>query len=562
MFHLCYTKHMKLKDLLLSRKAGFIKYIIGAFIPILNNLAMTFIFAFLLGLIQDQTYFKETLLFVSALAIVSILLQVLSRYLRIQYMRDILMDIRQLAFKKIMNKSYQQYATQSKDVYLSHLVNDINLFEQDFFLSILNVMVMSGTFIVSIIILAIIDPLIALMALAVSILMTVITKLFEKRNIDLKQKVSTANEEFSVQSANTISGLEILKLNQVEDRFLDGFKRKVNMIENLKQRYNLLTESQRVTLESIGFIFMMSVLLVVSNRLATGQTLVEVGLTIQIGNSVVWNLVYMFPLLNKAKASESIYNKITQLDERDDSQQGTQAFNFNHTLSIHQVSFAYPDEPQRLVLKDISLNLEKGKKYLLKGTSGAGKTTFLQLLSKVYQPTLGTIELDGVAFKDISQSSFNEHIAFIYQSVFLFNDSIRNNITLFDDALSEQEIMDAIKKAGLSELIERLPDGLDTILEENGKNLSGGERQRVSIARALIKKAEILFVDEATSSLDSELGQAIEQTLLNLDQMVIAISHRTYQGVTNQYDGVISINNQQAYLYNTTEYFELGGITE
>lgn len=562
MFHLCYTKHMKLKDLLLSRKAGFIKYIIGAFIPILNNLAMTFIFAFLLGLIQDQTYFKETLLFVSALAIVSILLQVLSRYLRIQYMRDILMDIRQLAFKKIMNKSYQQYATQSKDVYLSHLVNDINLFEQDFFLSILNVMVMSGTFIVSIIILAIIDPLIALMALAVSILMTVITKLFEKRNIDLKQKVSTANEEFSVQSANTISGLEILKLNQVEDRFLDGFKRKVNMIENLKQRYNLLTESQRVTLESIGFIFMMSVLLVVSNRLATGQTLVEVGLTIQIGNSVVWNLVYMFPLLNKAKASESIYNKITQLDERDDSQQGTQAFNFNHTLSIHQVSFAYPDEPQRLVLKDISLNLEKGKKYLLKGTSGAGKTTFLQLLSKVYQPTLGTIELDGVAFKDISQSSFNEHIAFIYQSVFLFNDSIRNNITLFDDALSEQEIMDAVKKAGLSELIERLPDGLDTILEENGKNLSGGERQRVSIARALIKKAEILFVDEATSSLDPELGQAIEQTLLNLDQMVIAISHRTYQGVTNQYDGVISINNQQAYLYDTTEYFELGGITE
>lgn len=552
---------MSLKQLLLNRKSGFIKYIVGSFLPIINNIAMNFIFALLLGLIQDISQLDKVLRLVILIAVTNIILQMISRFLRIGYMRDILMDLRQLAFKKIMNKSYQQFAKQSKDVYLSHLVNDINLFEQDFFLSILNVIVSLGVFTLSLLILIILDPLIALLTFLVSLLMTLITRAFEKRNIELKQQVSTANEDFSVYSANTLAGLEILKLNRVEDRFYSAFRQKVQNVEALKQRYNLLSETQRVSLETIGFVFTMMVTFMISIRLSQGQTLTQIALVIQIVNSVIWNLVFVFPLINRVKASESIFRKITQLDQKDDSFSGSLPFSFKDKIQVKHVSFAYEDDLEHEVLKDVNLTLEKGKKYLLKGASGAGKTTFLQLLSKVYQPTKGNLTLDSTDLNQIDTKYFNEHVAFIYQSVFLFNDTILNNITLFDDSIPLEKVNQVIDKSGLRDFINKSPDGLNTLLLENGKNISGGERQRISIARALIKEADILFVDEATSSLDPALGKAIEQTLLSLDQTVISISHRFFEGVSTQYDGVISINNRQVYLYDTHQYFELGGVT-
>lgn len=553
---------MTLKQLLFARKKGLIFYIIGSLMHIVNNLAVNLIFALLLGLIQDMSRFKTVVTITLAMSIVSALIQITSRFLRISYMRDILMDIRKLAFNKIMNKSYQQFASKSKDTYLSHLVNDINLFEQDFFLSLLNVIVSGGMFIVSIIILLILDPLIGVLTLIVSIIMLLITRFFESKVITLKQKVSTANEDFSLYSANTLSGLEILKLNQVEDKFFGLFQHKVQMVENLKQRFNLLTETQRVLLENIGFLFTMGITILISLRLASGQTLTQVAFIIQIVNSVIWNLVFVFPLFNKVKASESIFNKITQEQDIIQFKDGTKEFSFKDEIQVNHVSFAYADNPEKDILKDVNITLNKGHKYLLKGASGAGKTTFLQLLSKVYEPTQGKLLLDDVNFNEIRMSSYNKHIAFIYQSVFLFNDTILNNITLFDEDVDMGMVNKVVQQAGLTDLINKLPQGLNTQLTENGSNLSGGERQRISIARALIKQADILFVDEATSSLDPVLGEAIERTLLSLDQTVIAISHRTYPNVTNQYDGVISINNQQAYFYNTNEYFELGGITQ
>lgn len=553
---------MTLKQLLLTRKKGLILYIIGSLMHIVNNLAINVIFALLLGLIQDMSRFKIVLTITLGMSLVSAFIQITSRFLRISYMRDILMDIRKLAFNKIMNKSFQQFATQSKDVYLSHLVNDINLFEQDFFLSLLNVIVSGGMFTVSIIILLVLDPLIGILTLVIAIIMLLVTRFFESRVITLKQKVSSANEDFSIYSANTLSGLEILKLNQVENKFFNLFQQKVQMVENLKQRFNLLSETQRVLLENIGFLFTMGITILISFRLASGQTLTEVAFIVQIVNSVIWSLIFVFPLINKVKASESIFNKITQEQELVQFEDGSKEFKFEDKIQVNNVSFSYPDNPEKDILKDVNITLNKGHKYLLKGASGAGKTTFLQLLSKVYQPTKGQLLLDDINFNEIKMSSYNQNIAFIYQSVFLFNDTILNNITLFDNDVDMNLVNQVIDQAGLSELINKLPQGLNTVLTDNGSNLSGGERQRISIARALIKQADILFVDEATSSLDPALGESIERTLLNLDQTVIAISHRTYPNVTNQYDGVISINNQQAYFYDTKEYFELGGITQ
>ncbi|HHX30784.1 MAG TPA: ATP-binding cassette domain-containing protein, partial [Clostridiaceae bacterium] len=224
----------------------------------------------------------------------------------------------------------------------------------------------------------------------------------------------------------------------------------------------------------------------------------------------------------------------------------------NYSLEVRDLNFAYDN---RSILQKLSFSVEAGEKILLKGASGSGKTTLLNLLAGVYTDYSGSITYDGQELRDIALPSLNEGIAEIYQDVFLFEDSLQNNITLFSD-YPQSEIDRAVRQAGLSELIEQLPQGLSTPLTENGKNLSGGERQRIAIARAIIKGTRVLLADEATSSLDEALGRQIEATLLDLDATVIAISHRRYEGVTDRYDKVLEIESGSLSAWETRDYFQ------
>ena len=157
-------------------------------------------------------------------------------------------------------------------------------------------------------------------------------------------------------------------------------------------------------------------------------------------------------------------------------------------------------------------------------------------------------------YRDINEKSFHDKVAFIYQDVFLFEDTIKNNITLYRD-IPEDQIAYAARVSGLDSLLQEKKEGLNQRLTENGKNLSGGQRQRISIARAMAKNAEILFVDEGTSSLNEELGREIEKVFLELDSTVIAISHRYYEGVTENYDYVIELKNGEIHSYPAKDYF-------
>jgi len=172
----------------------------------------------------------------------------------------------------------------------------------------------------------------------------------------------------------------------------------------------------------------------------------------------------------------------------------------------------------------------------------------------IYDDYTGEIKVDGVDYREIKEKSLNDNVSFIYQDVFLFEDTIFNNIALYKP-YTEEEVLEAAKKSGLDSLLSKKENGLYEMLLENGKNLSGGERQRISIARAIIKNSKLLFIDEATSSLDEELGRKIEETILSLNSTVIAISHRYYEGITEKYDYVLEIKNGQVNQYDGNEYF-------
>lgn len=196
-------------------------------------------------------------------------------------------------------------------------------------------------------------------------------------------------------------------------------------------------------------------------------------------------------------------------------------------LSLSEVNFAYPGRSRR-VLADVSFEIPAGKTVALVGPSGAGKTTLAQLLMRFWDPHEGTITLRGGDLRDFPLDDLRSQIALVAQDTYLFNNTLRENILIAKPEASETELHQAVELAALSELVESLPEGLETPVGERGSSLSGGERQRVAIARAFLKDAPILILDEATSHLDALSEQSVRNALdrLKADRTTVIIAHR------------------------------------
>jgi subfamily B ATP-binding cassette protein MsbA len=194
-------------------------------------------------------------------------------------------------------------------------------------------------------------------------------------------------------------------------------------------------------------------------------------------------------------------------------------------IAFNNVNFAYDSIP---VLKDINLTIQKGQIIAIVGESGAGKSTLLDLVPRFYDPVNGSIKIDGTDIRLIKRDSLLDKIAIVSQQTFLFNRSFKENILCGRRDASTEEIEDAAKAANIHDFIVNLPKGYDTIVGEQGVKLSGGQRQRVTIARAIVKNAPILILDEATSSLDSESEKLVQEALDNLmkGKTTFVIAHR------------------------------------
>ncbi len=224
-------------------------------------------------------------------------------------------------------------------------------------------------------------------------------------------------------------------------------------------------------------------------------------------------------------AAESIFELLDQPTEADS---GTKdALNMTGHIEFNSTSFSYP-ESDRTVIKELELTIPAGTTTALVGRSGSGKSTIVHLLSRFYEPTSGKITLDGFDISSIKRKCLREQISMVSQKVTLFADTVEANIAYGHTEFDRERIIQAAKDAHAWEFIEKLPEGLDTFIGENGSNLSGGQRQRIAIARAFLKNAPILIMDEATSALDNESEKMIQQAMekLRQDRTVIIIAHR------------------------------------
>ncbi len=225
-------------------------------------------------------------------------------------------------------------------------------------------------------------------------------------------------------------------------------------------------------------------------------------------------------------AARSIFEIIDQLEEDDRGSQAPKRV--NGEIKFTDVTFTYPTK-ETPALNKVSLALNAGQSLALVGRSGSGKSTITQLLTRFYEPQSGLIEIDGIAIDELTLKALRRQIAVVSQHVILFDDTVANNIAYgLDGEVSRERIIEAAKSAHAMEFIERLPNGLDTEIGQNGVTLSGGQRQRLAIARAILRDAPILILDEATSALDTESERYIQEALesLQANRTSIVVAHR------------------------------------
>ena len=252
-------------------------------------------------------------------------------------------------------------------------------------------------------------------------------------------------------------------------------------------------------------------------------------------------IIFLFAMLQPARKLGNVNAQIQTglasatrvfsiLDTKNDIQDGTEPIiidSFKDNIQFSNVTFQY-ESAEKPSLKNINTDIKKGEIVALVGSSGAGKSTFVDLIPRFYDVESGTISIDSTNIKEVSQLSLRSLMGIVTQEVILFNDTVANNIAYGVESANTKQIKEAAIGANALEFIENLPDGFDTIIGEKGTRLSGGQKQRLSIARAIMKNPEILILDEATSALDTESERKVQIAIDNLVQnrTVIVIAHR------------------------------------
>lgn len=450
----------------------------------------------------------------------------------ITFLRNgVLMDIRNAMYKKIITLPVAYFTEKRKGDTIARVTSDVQEV-QNSFLSILELIVREPlTIIFALAAMFILSSQLAIFVLTFIPIMGYIISLVGKR---LKKKSARVQQEqghILSQLEETLGGLKIIKSFNAEERFQQSFqsstKRFNNFANSLMQRQALASP----TSEFLGIVVIGVLLWFGGNMVLTEGTL--------DGPTFISFMGLAYGILTPAKAfSKASYSvkrgnasaqRILEILEAENTianpAVGTVVNGFEKSISLSDISFKYEEQ---LVLKNFSLDVPKGHTVALVGQSGSGKSTIANLLTRFYDVVEGSIRIDGVDIKNMSLHDLRKNIGIVTQDAILFNDSLRNNMTVGMENASDQDIIEALKIANAWEFVSDLPQVLDTNIGDSGNKLSGGQKQRLSIARAVLKNPPIMILDEATSALDTESERLVQNALENMmrNRTSIVIAHR------------------------------------
>ena len=369
-------------------------------------------------------------------------------------------------------------------------------------------------------------------AVIVVALYGIIVFAFNKPVKKINEKQMEDNSQVTSYLVETLNGIETVKAFHAEDKAQAKTDRLFVKLLKSVFKGGMITNAQQTltgAISTIGgtVILWVGVVSVLNGNMTLGSLLTFNALLAYFLDPVK-NLINLQPTMQTAIVAAERLSEILdlELEKTGDEHRKLSPQSLNYPIKIENLDFRYGT--RKLVLENINMNIGAGEKIALVGESGSGKTTLSKLLMNFYPWEKGEIFIGDYNLKDINLESLRNRIAYISQDIFLFSGTIRENLELGNEDATLEDIIEACRLSKADEFINKLPLRYETMLEENGANLSGGQKQRLAIARALLKKPDILIMDEATSNLDSITEKAIEKTINNLSKNIttIIIAHR------------------------------------
>ncbi len=460
-------------------------------------------------------------------------------------------SVRGCVMEGILGKALPEFQAENSARYLALLGQNLSTFEENYLKNLLSIYDSIVSMAAAAAMLIWIDPLIAGISIAAMSIPSLIPKLFAKKLSARQKKAAESTTAYQAVVKDILGGFEVVKSYRIADVMQGKSEKAAAEMEGDKAGMaavmavvyglaNMASVAVQFSLMALCGIFAVRGLITIGSVVAVTQ------LTGQV-ISPAFQLSAKYSLLHSVRP---ICEQIQEAAEPRSAEASGQpkprsaeasgqpkppvcadrpeAAEMKRSLALRDVSFSYGGAP---VLKRVSLSLEYGKKYALVGKSGCGKSTLLRLIAGYGQKDAGSMTVDGHEERACA-------LSLISQNIFLFDDTIRNNVTLYGDYRPE-EIQAAVRLAGLEGLIASLENGIDTEVLENGRRFSGGEKQRIAIARALLHKRSLLLLDEATSALDEENAGKIERAILGLkDITCLSVTHRLSSGALREYDGI------------------------
>ena len=356
--------------------------------------------------------------------------------------------------------------------------------------------------------------------------------------------VSSLNKKFrslTHDAQNSIGGIihvaqEVIQGNKIVKIF-KGYEKETFRFENTNDE-NRKAHMNLALTEGINSAVIMLIVGSALSGIILVSTFDFILETITVGSFVSF-MFAMFMILGPARGLASINARLQQgiaagenifelIDEDKENDKGNiNNLNIENNIVFENVSFLYPNN-NIPVIKNINLEIKAGEFIALVGMSGCGKSTLVNLIPRLYNPSSGKIKIDNIDTMDLTLNALRKNMSYVGQDTILFNDTVKNNIIYGQNSIDESNIISALEKSYSLEFVNNMPDGINTIIGENGVLLSGGQRQRLAIARAFLKDSPILIFDEATSSLDSVSEKCIQKALdeLKIGKTTIIIAHR------------------------------------
>ncbi len=395
-------------------------------------------------------------------------------------------------------------------------------------------------------VLAYFDPTVGLLALSVFPVYILITAYSTKRWGKIQEEKNVYEDSVRGRIQEVINNIRLVKTYNTQSKEWEYISNNYGIINKLYDKqsngYHILNFIREFGLEVVLVI----ILYLIFNRTFYGNlTLGEMILIIQLLNQLRWPLFamsYILEQVQRAEADSKTFFELLDLKSTEKYEvKALSSLSKNPEITLKNVSFSYGDGSE--VLNNLNLNIKSGETVALVGHSGAGKTTLINLILKLYEPTAGSISLSNKKYSATSHAWIRSHMALVFQDTELFSSNIRDNVAYGLEQVNDRQIIDALKQANAYEFVEKFTNGLDEQIGERGVRLSGGQKQRIQIARAILQNKPILILDEATSSLDSKSESLVQDALEKLfkNRLTIIIAHR-FSTIQNA-DRIIVLDN-------------------